>query len=88
MRDNPAVVPADVAVGFWRKQIAPGNMPVVAARLLAGGYDSAALRVAGGLAARGDPRSFGSAFQGPWWTLAAGSPAARLPVPGSAVGAE
>ena len=38
-------------------------MPVIAARLLAGGCDSPAVRVAAGLAAHGEPRNIGSAMQ-------------------------
>jgi hypothetical protein len=53
MLHNPIVLPADVAVGFWLKPVAPGIMPVTAAQLLANGYDSPALRVAEGLAAHG-----------------------------------
>jgi hypothetical protein len=40
MLHNPIVLPADVAVGFWLKPVAPGIMPVTAAQLLANGYDS------------------------------------------------
>jgi hypothetical protein len=61
---------------------------VIAVQVLADGSASPALRVVAGPAAHGEPRNIGSAFQGPWWTLAAGSPAAWLPVPGSAVGAD
>src|SRR6266566_6552215 len=87
MLDNPVVLPADVALGFRLKPVAPGIMPVIAAQLLHGGYHSPALRLAAGLAAHG-ARAAAAHSRGPWWTLAAGSPAARLPMPGSAVGAE
>jgi len=46
MLDNPVVLPADVAVGFWLKPVAPGIMLVIAAQLLASGYHSPALRAA------------------------------------------
>jgi hypothetical protein len=46
MLHNPVVLPADVAVGFWLKPVAPGIMLVIAAQLLASGYHSPALRVA------------------------------------------
>jgi hypothetical protein len=61
MPDNPIVLSAHVIAGFWPRPVAPGNMPVIAARLLAGGYDGPAPQLAAGLAARGDPRSIGSA---------------------------
>jgi hypothetical protein len=32
MLHNPIVLPADVAVGFWLKPVAPGIMPVTAAQ--------------------------------------------------------
>jgi len=48
MLHNPTVRPADVAAGFWLKSAAPGIMPVIASQLVAGGYDSRALRVAAG----------------------------------------
>jgi hypothetical protein len=44
MLHNPVVLLADVAVGFWLEPVAPGIMPVTAAQLVAGGYDSPALR--------------------------------------------
>jgi hypothetical protein len=75
MLDNPTVQRADVAAGLWQKPFAREIMPVIAAQLLAGGYDSPALRAAGDLAARGDPRSIGGTSRGPWWKVAAGSPA-------------
>jgi hypothetical protein len=84
MLHNPTVLYAYVAVGLWLKPFGPEIRPVSAAQLLAAGYDSPALRVA----ADGGPRSIGGASRGPWRMLAAGSPAARLPVPGSTVGAE
>jgi hypothetical protein len=64
MLHNPTVLPAHVSAGFWLKPIAPENMPVIAAQLLASGCDSPAVRVAAGLAAHGDPRSIGSASLG------------------------
>jgi|SRR5712691_1915351 len=64
MLDNPIVQPAHVFADFRPRPVAPGNMPVTAARLLAGGSDGPVLRVAAGLAARGDPRGIGSAFPG------------------------
>jgi len=88
MLHNPIVLPADVAAGFWLKPAAPGIMPVIAAQLVAGGYDSRALRVAAGLAAHGARAASAAHSRGPWRTLAAGFPAARLPVPGAAVGAD
>src|SRR5690348_8274986 len=39
MLDNPVVLPAEVAVGFWPKPVAPGIMPVITAQLLPGGCD-------------------------------------------------
>jgi hypothetical protein len=33
MLDNPVVLPAEVAVGFWPKPVAPGIMPVIAAQV-------------------------------------------------------
>jgi len=87
MPHNPVVLPAHVAAGFWLKPIAPENMPVMAAQLLAGGSDSPALRVAAGLAHT--VRAASAAHpRGPWRELAAGSPAVRLPGPSTAVGAE
>ena len=64
MAHNLAVLPADVAIDFWLRPIAPENMPMIAAQLLlADGYDSPALRDAAGLCARDDPRDIRSAFQ-------------------------
>jgi hypothetical protein len=74
MPDNPIVLPAHVFAGFWPRPVAPGIMPVIAARLLAGGYVGLAPQLAAGLAARGDPRSIGSASRA-LEELAAGSPA-------------
>jgi hypothetical protein len=86
MLHNPTVLRDDVIVGLWLKPFAPEIMPVIAAQLLAAGYHSPAQRAAAGLAAHGEPRGIGGASGGAWWMLAAGSPAARLPVRGAAVG--
>jgi hypothetical protein len=88
MLHNPTVLRDDVVAGLWLKSAAPGIMPVIAAQLLAAGYHSPAQRAAAGLAAHG-ARAASAAHPGrALVTLAAGSPAARLPVPGPAVGAE
>jgi hypothetical protein len=52
MLDNPTVLRGDVVAGLWLKPFAPVIMPVIAARLLAAGHDSPALRAAAGLVAR------------------------------------
>jgi hypothetical protein len=88
MLHNPIVRPADVAAGFWLKSATRGIMPVIAAQPVAGGYDSRGRRVAAGLAAHAARAASAAHSRGPWWTLEAGSPAVRLPVPGAAVGAE
>ncbi len=89
MLHNPVVLRGDVVAGLWLKPFAPVIMPVIAAQLLGGGYDSPALRAAAGLAARAVTGAASAVHPGgAWWMLAAGSSAARLAVPGSAVGAD
>jgi hypothetical protein len=51
-----------IGVDYWHRRIPPEDMPMLAARLLAEGHDSPALREAAGLSARNDPRDIRSAF--------------------------
>jgi hypothetical protein len=44
MLHNPTVLRAHVAAGFWLKPDAPESMPMIAAQLLADGYDSPGAR--------------------------------------------
>jgi hypothetical protein len=50
MRHDRGVQPDQVAVGYWLDPIPPEDMPVLAARMLAEGHDTPALRRAAGLA--------------------------------------
>jgi hypothetical protein len=61
--DNVTMLPSDVGLDFWLRPIAPENMPMIAAQLLADGYDSPALRHVAGLGAHDDSRDIRSAFQ-------------------------
>jgi hypothetical protein len=62
-QDNRKVLPADAALGFWLKPIAPEDMPMIAAHLLADGYDTPSLREAAGFGANDDPRDIRDAFR-------------------------
>jgi hypothetical protein len=88
MLHNPIVLPAEVAVGFWLKPVAPEIMPVTAAQLLAGGYHSPALRVAAEGWPHTVPVQHRQCIPGALVDAGGWIGGRRLPVPGSAVGAE
>jgi hypothetical protein len=62
MRHDRGVQPDQVAVRFWLDPIPPEDMPVLAARMLAEGHDTPALRLAAGFARDDDPRDVREAF--------------------------
>jgi hypothetical protein len=63
MRDDRGVQPDQVAVGYWLDPIPPEDMPMLAARMLAEGHDTPALRRAAGFARDDDPRDVREEFQ-------------------------
>jgi hypothetical protein len=87
MLHNPVVLPADVAVGFWPKPVAPGIMPVTAAQLLAGGTTARPCVWPQGWP-HAVPAQRRQSIPGALVDAGGWIPATRLPVPGSAVGAE
>ncbi|HEX5120587.1 MAG TPA: hypothetical protein VFW65_35860 [Pseudonocardiaceae bacterium] len=54
---------ADIGRDYWLTPLATEDMPMIAARLLADGFDSPALRDVAGLGAGDDPRDVRSAFR-------------------------
>lgn len=48
--------PREAGIRFWLDPVPPEEMPVLAARMLAGGHDTPALRRAAGGSRRDDPR--------------------------------
>jgi hypothetical protein len=52
-----------IADDYWLRPIPPEDMPALAARLLAGGHDTPALRQAAALTASADPRDIRDAFR-------------------------
>jgi len=63
VRQHRGVRPDQIAVDYWLAPIRPEDMPVLAARLLAEGHDSPALRHAAALAAGDDPATIRSVFE-------------------------
>jgi hypothetical protein len=63
MRQDRVVLPDQVAIDYWLGPIRPEDMPMIAARLLAVGHDTPALRLAAGFGVRDDPRDIRAAFQ-------------------------
>jgi len=56
------VQPREAGVRFWLDPIPPEEMPMLAARMLAEGHDTPALRRAAGLGRRDDPRDIRQEF--------------------------
>jgi hypothetical protein len=82
------VEPREAAIRFWLDPIPPEEMPMLAARMLAEGGDTPALRRAAGYSRRDDPRDireeFGQALDelGAWLPdRGAAEPAAGMPLP-------
>src|SRR5215469_3681254 len=63
MRHDRWVQPDEVALGYWLDPILPEDMPMLAARMLAAGHDTPALRRAAGFARDDDPRDIREEFQ-------------------------
>jgi hypothetical protein len=56
------VQPREAAIRFWLDPIPPQEMPMLAARMLAEGHDTPALRRAAGCSRRDDPRDVREEF--------------------------
>jgi hypothetical protein len=63
MRDDRGVPPDEIAISYWVDRIPPEDMPMLAARMLADGHDTPALRQVAGLTRRDDPRDIRDEFQ-------------------------
>jgi len=56
------VQPREAGIRFWLDPVPPEEMPMLAARMLAEGHDTPALRRAAGCSRRDDPRDMRQAF--------------------------